>query len=317
MAAEISKDFVKSLRKIPIFKDLSPTQSRDVLGICRLQEFTEGDIVCMRNSPSEEMFILVSGELAVLSEDGVVLADLHPVTTVGEMGLITRQDRSAQVEAVKPSKAMVIERRPFNALPKQDDNIKLKVYHSVVEELSNKIVNDNVRMRDHLLQRVRSEEKIFEFRKKLEFALDLLIEYTHISRSEARKIIDEISEDTSLCILIVDDEPTIREFVKSALTDYKILEARNGEEAMTVIKEVEPDLVITDIRMPRMDGYELADRLREERPELPVVALSGVVSRQDTEGHSFMDFIDKPMRLDDFRRAIELALGHQEEDPSE
>jgi two-component system response regulator YesN len=115
----------------------------------------------------------------------------------------------------------------------------------------------------------------------------------------------------------VDDEPTIREFVKGALSDYKILEARNGEEAMTVVKQVEPDLVITDIRMPRMDGYELADRLREERPELPVVALSGVVSRQETEGHSFVDFIDKPMRLEDFRRAIELALGHQEEDPGE
>ncbi len=317
MAAEISKDFVKSLQKIPIFKDLSPTQSRDVLGICRLQEFAAGDIVCTRNSPSDEMFILVSGELAVLSEDGVCLADLHPVTTVGEMGLITRQDRSAQVEAVKPSKAMVIERRPFNALLKNDESIKLKVYHSVVEELSSKIVNDNVRTRDHLRQRVRSEEKIFEYRKKLEFALDLLVEYTQISRAEARKIIDEIFEDTSLCVLIVDDEQTIREFVKSALTDYKILEARNGEEAMSVVKQVEPDLVITDIRMPRMDGYELADRLREERPELPVVALSGVVKREDTLGHSFVDFIDKPMRLEDFRRAIELALGHEQEDSSE
>ena len=317
MAAEISKDFVKSLQKIPIFKDLSPTQSRDVLGICRLQEFAAGDIVCTRNSPSDEMFILVSGELAVLSEDGVCLADLHPVTTVGEMGLITRQDRSAQVEAVKPSKAMVIERRPFNALLKSDESIKLKVYHSVVEELSSKIVNDNVRTRDHLRQRVRSEEKIFEYRKKLEFALDLLVEYTQISRAEARKIIDEIFEDTALCVLIVDDEQTIREFVKSALTDYKILEARNGEEAMSVVKQVEPDLVITDIRMPRMDGYELADRLREERPELPVVALSGVVKREETVGHSFVDFIDKPMRLEDFRRAIELALGHEEQDSGE
>ena len=314
MAAEISKDFVKSLRKIPIFKDLSPTQSRDVLGICRLREFGEGDIVCARNSPSEEMFILISGELAVLSEDGVCVADLHPVTTVGEMGLITRQDRSAQVEAVRPAKAMVIERRSFNALLKTDENMKLKVYHSVVEELSSKIVNDNVRTRDHLLQRVRSEEKIFEFRKKLEFALDLLVEYTQISRVEAQRIIDEIFEDTSLCVLIVDDEPTVREFAKSALSEYKILEASNGEEAMTVVKQAEPDLVIADIRMPRMDGYELADRLRVERPELPVVALSGVVKREETVGHSFVDFIDKPMRLDDFRRAIEVALGHEEED---
>ena len=235
MAPEGSEDILKSLRKIPIFKDLSPSQAKDVLAICRLVEFGAGEVVCKRNSPSEEMWILISGELAVLSEDGACLADLHPVTTVGEMGLVTRQGRSAQVEATKPSKAMVLNRRPFNALLKNDEAIKVKVYHSVVEELANKIINDNVRTRDHLLQRVRSEEKIFEYRKKLDFALDLLVEHTQISRAEARKIVDDVFKDTTLCVLIVDDEETIREFVKGALTEYKIMEARNGEEAMTVV----------------------------------------------------------------------------------
>ena len=134
-----------------------------------------------------------------------------------------------------------------------------------------------------------------------------------MSAEEARETIDEDFEKTSLSVLIVDDEEMIRKFVRSALVDYKILEASNGEEAMAVVEDVEPDLVITDIRMPRMDGYELAKRLREKYPELPVMALSGVVSREQTEGHSFVDFVDKPMRLEDFREAIELALGKKEE----
>ncbi len=312
MAREYNSDFLKSLRKIPIFKELSPTQTKQLLNICKLKNFAQGDIVCTRNSSSEEMFILISGELAVRSEDGACLADLHPITTVGEMGLITRQNRSAQVTAVEPSKAMVLERRSFNALLNNDPGMKLKIYHSVVEVLAGKIINDNVRTRDYLLQRVRSEEKVFEYRKKMECSVDLLVEKAQMSRDEARTSIDELFKKTSLCVLIVDDEQAIREFVKSALADYKILEASNGEEALTVIQEVEPDLVITDIRMPRMDGYQLADRLREEHPELPVMALSGAVSREETEGHSFVDFVDKPMRLEDFREAIEVALGPQD-----
>jgi CheY-like chemotaxis protein/CRP-like cAMP-binding protein len=313
MAQEAKSDFIKSLRKIPIFKDLSPTQARQLLSICKLKEFAAGDIVCSRNSPSEQMFILISGELAVMSEDGAVLADLHPVTTVGEMGLITRQNRSAQVAASTPSKAMVMERRPFNALLSNDPGMKLKVYHSVVEVLAKKIINDNVRTRDHLLLRVQSEEKVAEYRKKLDCAVNLLVEKAQMSPDEAREKINEDFEKTSLSVLIVDDEEMIRKFVKSALMDYNILEASNGEEAMAVVEDVEPDLVITDIRMPRMDGYELADRLREKYPELPVMALSGVVSREQIEGHSFVDFVDKPMRLEDFREAIELALGKKEE----
>lgn len=313
MAPEAKSDFIKSLRKIPIFKDLSPTQARQLLNICKLKEFAAGDVVCNRNSSSEEMFILISGELAVLSEDGAVLADLHPVTTLGEMGLITRQNRSAQVAARTSSKAMVVERRPFNALMSNDLGMKLKIYHSVVEVLSKKIINDNVRTRDHLLLRVQSEEKVAEYRKKLDCAVNLLVERGQMSAEEARETIDEDFEKTSLSVLIIDDEEMIRKFVRSALVDYMILEASNGEEAMAVVEDVEPDLVITDIRMPRMDGYELAERLREKCPELPVMALSGVVSREQTEGHSFVDFVDKPMQLEDFREAIELALGKKEE----
>ena len=311
MPPEKHKEFLKSLRKIPIFKGLSPTQAQQILAICKLREFAVNEVLCKRNSTSNEMYILITGELGVLSEDGVCLANLHPITTVGEIGLLTRQERSAQVEALKPSKAMVIEHGPFHNLLRHDDGFKLKIYQSVVEVLAEKIVNDNVRVRDHLLQRVRSEELIFEYRKKLDFALDLIAERPQIARDEACTRIDERFMDTTLCVLVVDDEDAIREFVKHALSDYKIQEARNGEEALTIMQAAKPDLVITDIRMPRMDGFELAARIQQDFPEIPVIALSGYISRDEAAEHNFVDFIDKPARLEDLSTAIEDALRKQ------
>jgi YesN/AraC family two-component response regulator len=115
--------------------------------------------------------------------------------------------------------------------------------------------------------------------------------------------------DTTLCVLIVDDEDAIRTFVRNALSNYEIQEARNGEEALTVIQAAKPDLVITDIRMPQMDGFELADRIKEGFPDIPVIALSGYVTREEAENHDFADFIDKPARLEDFCSAVERALS--------
>ncbi len=308
MPSEKSKALVQTLKKIPIFKGLSPSQIQKILGICEMKRFQSGEVVCARGTSSDDMQVLISGELGVMSEDGICLAALKPVTTVGEMGMIMRQQRAAQVEATQPSQAMEISRRPFEMLLNHDENLKQQVYYNVIGILSGKIVNDNVRVRDHLLERVRSEKAIHELRKQLNFALDLLEERGGMSREEAQTQIDEKMLNDVLHILIVDDEPTVRDFVKKALADYEVLEAADGEEALVLIQESKPDLVITDIRMPRMDGFALAEEVAARFPDLPVIALSGMVSAEEIEGRNFVGFIDKPMRLENFREAIEGVL---------
>ena len=76
-------------------------------------------------------------------------------------------------------------------------------------------------------------------------------------------------------ILIVDDEKLEREGIKYLLSqeegERKIYEASNGREALKVLKEKEIDLLLTDIKMPHMDGLELTSRVKEQKPELPVV----------------------------------------------
>jgi CheY-like chemotaxis protein len=78
-------------------------------------------------------------------------------------------------------------------------------------------------------------------------------------------------------ILLVDDEPTIR-FVLTAVLEqagYAVDVAEDGFAALKKIQETVPDLIITDLRMPNMNGFELLSVIRHRFPELPTIAISG------------------------------------------
>jgi len=79
-------------------------------------------------------------------------------------------------------------------------------------------------------------------------------------------------------ILIVEDHDVFRDFVKKKLSslfpDCNFVEAQNGEEALSLAKTMEPDIVITDIRLPRMSGIELTRKIKERIPKTEVIILS-------------------------------------------
>jgi YesN/AraC family two-component response regulator len=78
-------------------------------------------------------------------------------------------------------------------------------------------------------------------------------------------------------ILLVDDEDLLREGVREILemSDYTVIEARDGEEALSLFAINNVDLVISDIVMPNMDGVDLVTRLRESFPDIPILTISG------------------------------------------
>jgi DNA-binding NarL/FixJ family response regulator len=83
-------------------------------------------------------------------------------------------------------------------------------------------------------------------------------------------------------ILVVDDEPLDRELVRRSLQQLpglEFIEAQDGEEGLALVAGHAPDLVLTDLRMPRLDGLELVRRLREEHPE----AISILLTSQGSE----------------------------------
>ncbi|MGG1516525.1 response regulator [Paenibacillus oryzisoli] len=114
-------------------------------------------------------------------------------------------------------------------------------------------------------------------------------------------------------VLIVDDETEIREYL-AGLPQWGqarctvVGTAANGEEALSMIERTNPDVVLTDIRMPGMDGIELAEAIRSTRPHLPIIFLTAhhefEYARQAVRlGAS--DFITKPFKPEDIIRAVE------------
>lgn len=78
-------------------------------------------------------------------------------------------------------------------------------------------------------------------------------------------------------ILLVDDEDLLREGVREILefSDYSVIEARDGMEALELFAVNNVDLVISDIVMPNMDGVDFVSRLRESFPAVPILTISG------------------------------------------
>jgi DNA-binding response OmpR family regulator len=78
-------------------------------------------------------------------------------------------------------------------------------------------------------------------------------------------------------ILVVDDEAAIREMVREALQvhGYTVAEAANGREGLDVLAKLRIDLVVLDIVMPDMNGFEFMTQAKKTAPTLPVIAMSG------------------------------------------
>ena len=110
-------------------------------------------------------------------------------------------------------------------------------------------------------------------------------------------------------VLVVDDEAEIRDLLKKLLSDYVVLEAENGYQALNITQEETLDLVITDIRMSDMDGLELLEKIRSESPDLPVLAISGHLDAEALEECAFDGFIGKPISLEQLQATVEKTLA--------
>ncbi|MFC1885510.1 cyclic nucleotide-binding domain-containing protein [Thermodesulfobacteriota bacterium] len=159
---KISRLIVEAVGKLSLFKELTDTQVLDLLSVCSVRIFKVDEIVCGVGMDSTEMFLLFSGELSVCTESGIPIASLTPVTTVGEMGIITGQPRTATVLAKQDSETFVINKRQFEELVKKNENMGVKIYKNVANSLCDKILNDNIRIRDYF-----EREDIFQKKFKI------------------------------------------------------------------------------------------------------------------------------------------------------
>ena len=119
-------------------------------------------------------------------------------------------------------------------------------------------------------------------------------------------------------VLIAEDETLIRLDLRGLLESagFEVCaEARDGEEAVELARETEPDVALLDVKMPRLDGIEAARRIIEERP-IPIVMVTAygereLVSRAVEAG--VYGYLVKPFRETDLLPAIATAMGRHEE----
>ena len=113
-------------------------------------------------------------------------------------------------------------------------------------------------------------------------------------------------------VLVVDDEPQITRVLKTVLTSqgYSVRSAAEGESALVNFKEWAPELVITDLAMPHMDGVELCRRIRETS-NVPIIVLS-VKGEERTKVEALDsgadDYVTKPFGIDELMARVRAAL---------
>jgi len=117
-------------------------------------------------------------------------------------------------------------------------------------------------------------------------------------------------------VLVVDDEQAMREFLAVLLEKegHNVMTASDGEQALRMVGEQPVDLVISDVRMPKVHGIALLTGIRAQHPHLPVILITAYASSDSTIQAMQLgadDYLTKPFRLDELRLVVEKALARR------
>jgi CheY-like chemotaxis protein len=121
-------------------------------------------------------------------------------------------------------------------------------------------------------------------------------------------------------LLVVEDIPDILTLLKATLEfkGYRVITARDGQEALEIIERERPAVIVTDILMPRMDGFNLVHRLRlnSQTRDIPVIFLSATYVAPEDKTFALSlgvtRFIEKPVNFEEFLPAISDLLSYNE-----
>ncbi|MBM4124173.1 MAG: response regulator [Nitrospira sp.] len=122
-------------------------------------------------------------------------------------------------------------------------------------------------------------------------------------------------------VMVVDDEADIRKVVRMHLekANYEVIEAANGSEAIALLgsgdNPVYVDTILCDIRMPKVNGLELIEYLRQQYPSIPIVVLTGFPDVQMATSllkQGVLDYLVKPVENEHLITTIKKAVDHHE-----
>jgi DNA-binding response OmpR family regulator len=126
-----------------------------------------------------------------------------------------------------------------------------------------------------------------------------------------------MGQQSNAAVLVVEDEADIRETLRDILEmeGYRVRCAENGQEALTVLSEMRPKLILLDLMMPVMSGYELLQRLREssDLSTIPVTVVSAIADRSAVHD---APILQKPLDLDALLNVVDAQCGACRKEPT-
>ena len=122
-------------------------------------------------------------------------------------------------------------------------------------------------------------------------------------------------------ILVAEDETSLNDLLQDALrmNGYETISAKHGLEALRLIREEKPDLVILDINMPQLDGFGVIEKLRNENNNVPVIVLTARDQKDDKSigfGLGADDFVTKPFGLEELLMRVTAVLRRSKNTPT-
>lgn len=114
-------------------------------------------------------------------------------------------------------------------------------------------------------------------------------------------------------ILVVDDDPDLREFLRLMITSigFEVISAANGQEALDVLEDHDPDLILLDMKMPVMDGWEFSRALETRGAHPPVVVFTAAPDPAARAAEVHADgWLGKPFELEELEATVRKFAAH-------
>ena len=139
----VQQQILSHLKAIPVFDRLEDNELGKIYEICTFSKFQADEVIYKFGAASDDLFILLDGQLVAKSKAGVDIAYISPIGIVGEMGVLTDQPRSADVVALEEAVGFVITKEALISLFIADSGVCRKILLNLVKTLSNKLYDTN------------------------------------------------------------------------------------------------------------------------------------------------------------------------------
>ena len=119
------------------------------------------------------------------------------------------------------------------------------------------------------------------------------------------------SDSKKATLLIAEDNESNYIYIKAILKEYNLIHAWNGQEAVELYKKYHPDMILMDLKMPLMDGYQATREIREDNTVIPIIAVTAFAFAEDEQRvkqSGFNDYVAKPIKPDSLKQKISELL---------